>query len=69
MTAASKRRRAVPNEGFYRRFLAPEERKERRLDPWCGDFRWFASDNVVALEVYRTKEDWEQIRARFWPKQ
>lgn len=44
-------RRAIPNEEFNRRFIAPEERKDRCLDPWRGDvqFRWFVSDNVMAL--------------------
>ena len=61
------RRRPDDNEEFYRRFTAPEERKQR-IKPWCGGFRWFASENVLPLEQYRTEEDWTSIRDRFWPK-
>jgi hypothetical protein len=65
---ATPERRIIPNDEFHRRFTAPEERKERRLDPWLGDWRWFRSDNVLQLELYRSREEWESIRARFWPK-
>lgn len=67
---ATAERRIGPNDEFHRRFTAPEERKERRLDPWRGDvqFRWFELSNVVQLEHYRTAEEWEAIRERFWPK-
>jgi hypothetical protein len=65
---ATAARRTYPNEEFYRRFISPEERKERRLTPWRGDFRWFASDNVLPLEQYRTEGEWARIRARFWPR-
>jgi hypothetical protein len=66
MTTAE--RRIGSNDEFHRRFIAPEERKERRLDPWRGDFRWFESGNVLPLEQYRPKDEWIRIRHRFWPK-
>jgi len=65
--AATERRRPAGNDAFHRRFTAPEERKQR-VKPWCGGFRWFASENVVQLERYRTEEEWRKIRARLWPK-
>jgi hypothetical protein len=67
MTATDRRRPESSNDAFHRRFTAPEERKER-VKPWCGGFRWFASENVVQLEWYRTEEEWARICARFWPK-
>jgi hypothetical protein len=66
---AGAERHVGPNDEFHRRFISPEERKERRLSPWRGDFRWFESANVLALEQYRSKDQWAQIRARFWPMQ
>jgi hypothetical protein len=60
-------RRIGPNDEFHRRFVAPEERKERWLTPWRGDFRWFESDNVLPLEQYRSRDQWVRIRARLWP--
>ena len=65
---ATAERRTGPNDEFHRRFIAPEERKERRLELWRGDFRWFESDNVLPLEEYRSQEDWARIRSQFWPK-
>ena len=34
-------RRTIPNEEFYCRFIAPEERKDRWTSPWDGGFRWY----------------------------
>jgi hypothetical protein len=68
MSEAARQRRPIPNEEFHRRFTSPEDRKDRWLSPWEGDFRWFESANVVALELYRSQDDWDQIRRRFWPK-
>ena len=65
---ATVERRIGPNDDFHRRFTSPEERKERRLDPWRGDWRWFESNNVLPLEQFRNREEWASIRARFWPK-
>jgi hypothetical protein len=60
--------RRIDGEEFYCRFIAPEERKNRWTSPWDGGFRWFESNNVVALERYRPAEEWQRIRERFWSK-
>ena len=65
---ASVERRVGPNDEFYRRFIAPEERKDRRPTSWRGEFRWFESSNVLPLEQYRSGEEWASTRARFWPR-
>jgi hypothetical protein len=62
--------RPPADEEFFRRLILPEERKQRQFTgvPWRGDFRWFASPNVVALEQYRTLEEWRRVCAVFFDK-
>jgi hypothetical protein len=52
------------NDSFFRRFVLPEEEKQRITSvPWRGEFRWFCSSNVVPLERYRTPDEWRRVCA------
>jgi hypothetical protein len=52
------------DEEFLRWLVFPhEERRHLTSAPWRGEYRWFRSANVVALERYRNKADWARIRA------
>jgi hypothetical protein len=45
------------NDLFWQKLVLPWEEK-RRLDPylvWDGYYRWFRSENVIALEKYRDR--------------
>ena len=42
---------------FWRRFVLPEEDKDRANHPWDGiGYRWFRSVNVVPIEQYRRRK-------------
>jgi hypothetical protein len=37
--------------------------------PWRGEGRrWFRSPNVIPLERYRSREDWQRIVTAIWPR-
>lgn len=40
-----------------------EERCTLTTAPWRGEYRWFSSHNIVALEHYRTPFEWKRICA------
>jgi hypothetical protein len=47
--------------------LSFEDRRALTSAPWHGERRWFRSANVVALEHYRSQDEWRRICAFFWP--
>jgi hypothetical protein len=49
-------------EAFYRKWTLPEEEKAEPTFARCG-FRWFRSENVVALEHYRPPKSLPQRKA------
>jgi hypothetical protein len=58
------KKRSPEMEAFYRKFILPEEDRDRLTKPpWCGGYRWFRSANVVALEHYRRSESLPQRKA------
>jgi hypothetical protein len=45
---------------FWRQIVPPEEdRPLFTTAPWRGEYRWFKSPNVVALEHYRRRPSFE----------
>jgi hypothetical protein len=62
----------VPSENgaFYRRMLLPEERRLQRYpEKSRPGYRWFASENVVAIEHFRNPHMPGQKAGRFgWIK-
>lgn len=39
---------------FLRQFIIPEEDRAKYTSAkWCGEYRWFRSDNVICLEKVR----------------
>jgi hypothetical protein len=58
------------DEEWRRKWTFPyEDRLMLTSGPWHGERRWFRSPNVIALETYRSGEDWERIRKVMWPRQ
>jgi hypothetical protein len=59
-----------PDDQAWRRqlTLSFEDRRALTTAPWRGERRWFRSANVVALEQYRTQDEWGRICAFFWPE-
>ena len=60
-SATVRQRRIEADEAFYRQLIVCEE---ERTVAWFGDYRWFAADNVLQLEQYRSEEDWTQTCER-----
>lgn len=57
------------DEAWRRQFtLSYEDRRALTAVPWRGERRWFRSANVVALERYRSQDEWRRICAFFWPR-
>jgi hypothetical protein len=59
-----------PDDEEWRRqwTLSYEDRRALTAALWCGEHRWFRSANVVALERYRSPDEWRRICAFFWPR-
>ena len=58
------------NDLFWQKLVLPWEEK-RRLDPylvWDGYYRWFRSENVIALEKYRDRAAMARIRVKILSK-
>jgi hypothetical protein len=64
LVMAMEKRLSERNEAFFRRMTLPQEEGER-LTQWCGSFRWFRSENVIALEHYRLRslEPMDEIKS------
>jgi hypothetical protein len=45
--------------------LSYEDRRVLTTAPWRGERRWFRSANIVALERYRSQDEWRRICAFF----
>ena len=63
-------RRSLPpeDEAWRRQWTFPyEDRRILTTAAWRGEYRWFRSANVVALEHYRTHDEWRRICGVFWP--
>jgi hypothetical protein len=58
------RRTEIEEEAFLQTLILCEEERRRWYPAtmWTGDYRWFRSENVVALERYRTTEEINRIR-------
>jgi hypothetical protein len=59
-----------PDDEEWRRRMtfSYEDRSALTAAPWRGEHRWFRSDNVLPLERYRSREEWERICNIFWPR-
>jgi hypothetical protein len=58
------------NDLFWQKRILPWEEK-CRLDPylvWDGYYRWFRSENVIALEKYQDQIAMARIRANILSK-
>jgi hypothetical protein len=58
------------NDLFWQKLVLPWE-ENRRLDPylvWDGYYRWFRSENVIALEKYRDRAAMTRIRVKILSK-
>ena len=59
------RQESEEDEAFLQLVVLPEEyiRQHHPTVRWLGGYRWFVSDNIVRLELYRTEEDMARICA------
>jgi hypothetical protein len=59
------RRYTQDDETFLRRIVfAEEDRHLFTIAPWRGEYRWFRSPNVVAIEHWRRPAVAEEMPAR-----
>jgi hypothetical protein len=59
----------IEDEEWRRQLTFPyEDRRILTAAPWRGEHRWFRSANVVALEHYRSRDEWRCICSIFWPR-
>jgi hypothetical protein len=59
---ADRSAKELEDEAFLRQWtICEEDRFKFTSYPWCGEFRWFRSPNVVCLERYRRMKAHEQV--------
>ena len=55
--SADRLTKELEEEAFLRQWtICEEDRSKFTSQPWCGEFRWFRSPNVVCLERYRQRK-------------
>jgi hypothetical protein len=60
-TALTAESKAKTDDEFWQKLSWPEEDRYKFTSaPWDGGRRWFRSENVVCLEMYRRKRAREQ---------